>query len=218
MESGQEIMIFRGGWRCAFLVSCALALAVPALSAFPAAAKIKAAFDAIDASHNGAVSRDEWDAASFALFRAADKNNDNQIDSDEINNTSIAPDTFLRADLNHDGKLSVSEFTELRRAIFQTADIDRDDFLSPVEYELLIVMEKVGWQDRNQNGRVDLSELSDSLAKAFDEIDTDHDGSLTTVESEYMRPAAFKRYDTNQDGKLTREEFVTGYRTELISG
>lgn len=211
-------MIFRRGWRCAFLVSCALALAVPGLSAFPTAAKIKAAFDAVDASRNGAISRDEWDAASFALFRAADKNNDNLIDSDEIKNSSIAPDTFLRADANHDGKLSVSEFTELRRAIFATADIDRDDFLTPVEYELLVVMETVGWQDRNQNGRVDLSELGDSLAKAFDEIDTDHDGLLSLAEAAYMRPAAFKRYDTNQDGKLTREEFVTGYRTELISG
>lgn len=192
-----------------------MVFAVPAARALPTAAQIATAFTALDTSGNEAVSPDEWDTASFALFRAADKNNNNFIDADELKGSSIAQDTFLRADLDHDGRLSVKEFMELRRSIFHTADIDRDDFLSYVEFELLIVMEQVGWTDRNNNGRIELSELGDSLRRAFQGLDTDHDGQLSPEEAAYMKPAAFKKFDANQDGKLTVEEYVAGYRAAL---
>ncbi|MSU49162.1 MAG: hypothetical protein EXS37_08785 [Opitutus sp.] len=211
-------MIARRARLCAALATWTLVVAVPVLNALPVAAKIKAAFDAINATRKGAINVDEWDVASFALFRAADKNNDNFIDRDELKASTMALDTFLRADVDRDGRLSVAEFTELRRAIFETADIDRNDFVTLVEFELMIVMEQVGWQDRNQNGRIELSELGASLAKAFDELDADHDGTLSPAEAAFMRPAAFSRYDTNRDGTLTREEYVSGYRTEMMSG
>ena len=63
--------------RLALLALLSLALAAPAARAFPTAAQIKVAFDAIDTSKNGAISAEEWDAASFALFHVADKNNNN---------------------------------------------------------------------------------------------------------------------------------------------
>lgn len=211
-------MIPRGVRRCAALASCALLGAVPSLHALPDAGKIKTAFSAIDSSRNDSISLQEWDVATFALFRAADKNNDNVIDREELKGSTIALDTFLRADTDRDARLSVSEFTEQRRAIFQAADIDRNDFLAPVEFELLIIMEQVGWQDRNQNGRIELSELGASLEKAFDELDADRDGALTPTEAAYMRPEIFKRYDADDDRKLTRDEYINGYRNELISG
>lgn len=184
----------------------------------PTAAKIKTAFVALDASRLGKISSNDWDNASFALFRALDKNGDEFIDREELRAGNLAPDTFLRADLNRDDRLSVGEFTELRRAIFHTADIDRDDFLSPAEYELLILMERVGWQDANQNGRIELSELTRSLQAAFAGLDTNADGSLTPAETTYMRPEAFRRFDVNHDGRLSLEEFVGGYRAEMLSG
>jgi len=177
----------------------------------PTAAQIKTAFNALDSRRAGMISLKDWDTASFTLFRALDKNNDEFIDRVELQAGNLAPDTFLRADLNRDDRLSVSEFVGLRRALFQTADIDRDDRLSPAEYELLILMERVGWQDANQNGRIELSELTRSLEVAFAGLDKDGDGALTATEAAYMRPETFKRYDTNHDGRLSLE----GLRNDL---
>jgi hypothetical protein len=183
----------------------------------PTAAQVKTAFTAVDGDRDARINSKEWDHASFALFLAADRNNDDFIDRNELAASNLAPDTFLRSDVDRDERLSVREFTDLRRAIFNTADIDRDDVLTPVEFELLILMERVGWQDANQNGRIELSELSTSLGKAFTELDSDRDAALSDAEAAYMRPAVFKLYDTSGDGKLSREEFVQGYRRELIS-
>jgi len=192
------------------------ALAVPAALAFPAAAQIKTAFAAIDTTANAALSAEEWEAASFALFRSADKNNNNVIDAAELQGSPIAQDTFLRADTDRDGRLSVGEFMELRRTIFRVADIDRDDFLSFVEYELLIVMEQVGWNDRNQNGRIELSELGESLNKTFDLLDANRDRQLAPDEATHLQAEAFKRFDTDANGKLSPEELIAGYRADLL--
>ena len=204
--------------RLVFLAATALAALLPGARAFPRAAQIRAAFVQIDVTHNGAINPDEWDRASFALFAAADKNNDNFIDPGELTASAIAQDTFLRADTDHDGRLSVSEFMELRRAIFRIADIDRDDNLTDVEYELLIVMEQVGWTDRNHDGRIELSELRESLAKAFEQLDSNHDGRLSPAEAVFMPDREFKRFDRNHDGQLSAEEFVDGYRIALLGG
>ncbi len=193
-------------------------LAAPASAGTPSAARIKTAFDAMDTSRNGAINGAEWDHASFALFRSYDKNNDDHIDREELKATAIAPDTFRRIDLDQDGRLGVGEFTDLRRTLFQIADIDRNDYLSPVEYELFIVMERVGWQDANQNGRIELSELTASLNRAFTELDLDRDGRLQVTEAAFMRPAALTRFDRDRDGALGRDEFVGGYRSEMIGG
>lgn len=193
-----------------------LAVGVTSARALPTAAQIKVAFDAIDTDKSGAISATEWDRASFALFRAADKNNNDFIDADELQGSSIAQDTFLHADTNHDGRLSIGEFMELRRAIFQVADIDRNEKLDPVEFELLVLMEQVGWVDRNQNGIIELSELRDSLAKAFEQLDLDHDGRLTAAETTYMPAKEFKTFDKNGDGQLSVDEFVAGYRKALL--
>ena len=101
--------------RSALLTAGLLTLALPAAHALPTAAQIRTAFAALDTTDNAAISATEWDAASFALFRAADKNNNNFIDAAELQGSLIAQDTFLRADTDRDGRLNVSEFMEPRR-------------------------------------------------------------------------------------------------------
>lgn len=201
--------------RLALLSTLCLALALPALHALPTVAQIKTAFGALDSSRNDAISAAEWDTASFALFRAADKNNNNVIDADELSGSTLAQDTFLRADTNRDGRLSVSEFMELRRSLFRITDIDRNDFLGPVEFELYLLMEQVGWTDRNGNGRIELSELGDSLRRAFAQLDTDTDGKLSPAETAYLPAASFAAFDTDKDGFLIVEEYIAGYRRAL---
>lgn len=201
--------------RFALVLAFALGFAAHLARALPSAAQIKTAYQLLDKSGNEAVGAPEWDAASFALFRAADKNNNNSIDASELQGSSLAQDTFLRADTDRDGKLSISEFMELRRGIFRIADIDRNDYLNFVEFELLLVMEQVGWADRNNNGRIELSELDLSLRKIFASLDADTDGKLSPAEATHLQPEAFKKYDANADGQLTAEEFIAGYRATL---
>jgi hypothetical protein len=204
--------------RIVIAVLAAFAVLSPAFGAFPTAAQIRTAFTALDVSGNDAISPDEWDRASFALFHAADRNGDNFIDATELAASGIAPDTFVRADTDHDGRLSIAEFMALRRAIFHYADIDHDDYLVYVEFELLIVMERVGWTDRAHADRIEISELRESLAKAFAQLDTDHDGQLSATEAAYMPAEEFKRFDTNHDGQLSLVEFSTGYCAALLTG
>jgi Ca2+-binding EF-hand superfamily protein len=189
-----------------------------AARALPTAAQVRTAFAAMDTTGNDAINLAEWDRGSFALFHTADKNKNDAIDADELRGSNIAQDTFLLADTNHDGRLSLSEFMELRRSLFHIADIDRDDSLIYVEFELLVVMEQVGWTDRDHDGRIELSELRESLTKVFEQIDVDHDGKLTTGEAAYMPAAEFRAFDKNRDGQLTVDEFVAGYRTALLGG
>lgn len=203
--------------RSTLLAALLLAFAaVPAARALPTVVQIKTAFAAIDTDGSTTLSASEWDAASFALFRAADKNNNNVIDPAELQGSSLAQDTFLRADTNRDGRLGVSEFMELRRALYRIADIDRDEQLAPVEFELLLVMEQVGWLDRNQNGRIELSELGDSLRQIFEQLDTDRDHRLSPTEAIHLSSEAFKASDTNADGQLSPEELIAGYRAALL--
>jgi len=204
--------------RFVFAVLVAFALLNPVFGAFPMAAQIRTAFTALDVSGNDAISPEEWDRASFALFHAADRNGDNFIDATELAASGIAPDTFVRADTDHDGRLSVAEFMALRRAIFHYADIDHDEYLVFVEFELLIVMERVGWTDRAHADRIEISELRESLAKAFAQLDADHDGQLPDTEAAYMAPEEFKKFDSNHDGWLSLAEFSAGYCAALLTG
>ncbi len=188
---------------------------LPAARALPGVAEIKAAFDALDTDHNGAISLAEWEKASFALFRTADKNNDNALDPSELGSTTITQDTFQLIDEDHNGRLSIAEFMRLRRAIFTAADIDRDDSLTFVEFELLTLLTQTGWTDRNHNGRIEPSELKAALVQAFGQLDTNHDGFLSAAEAVYMLPEQFKVSDEDHDGRLTQDEFVRGYLKTL---
>jgi len=73
-------------------------------------------------------------------------------------------------------------------------DIDRNDYLSFVEFELLIVMEQVGCSiaikrpDRTLRTRR-------LLRHAFEELDTDHDGRASPRRDLY-EAGQFKQFDT----------------------
>ena len=202
--------------RPALFLATLFAVAVAPLPAMPTSAQVATAFKALDTTGNGGINREEWERGSFALFRAADKNQDDFIEAAETQGTAIAQDTFLRADTDRDGRLGVAEFLALRRAIFQMADIDRDGTLVKVEFELLVLLERFGWQDRNKNDRIELSELRESLLNACTQLDTDRDGTLTAAEMAFTTDANFKRFDRDADGRLTPDEFAGGYRTALL--
>ncbi len=189
----------------------------PALRAVPPAAEIKKIFDTLDTSHNDAIGLAEWEQASFALFKAADKNHDNSLTRDEIGSGSVAIETFLTADADQDGKLSIGEFMNLRRAIFRAADINRDDYLVLYEYEIFHLLAEFGWHDRNHNGRLDPSELKAALTHAFEQLDADHDGLLSPAEGNFLSAAHRTEMETAGKGRLTVEAFIAGYM-HLLTG
>lgn len=195
-----------------------LALGIPALAqaAMPPAADIRRDFTALAAADSPrSITAEEWESASFSLFQATDKNKDNFLDATEVGTGAISRETLAAADENHDGKLSVTEFMQVRRAVFKAADIDRDDTLTYYEFELLVLIGQTGWTDNNRNGRIEVSELKEALLQAFTKLDANHDGKLTQEEAAYMGASQWKVADTDQNGSLTTEEFSHGYLLTL---
>ncbi|MEN9662343.1 MAG: hypothetical protein RL324_1292 [Verrucomicrobiota bacterium] len=195
-----------------------LALEIPALTqaAMPPAADIGRDFTALaGADSPRSITTEEWESASFSLFQATDKNKDNFLDATEVGTGEISRAVLASADENHDGKLSVTEFMQVRRAVFKAADIDRDDTLTYYEFELLVILGQTGWTDNNRNGRIEVSELKEALTQAFAKLDTNHDGKLTREEAAYMGASQWKIADTDQNGSLTAEEFTHGYLLTL---
>jgi Ca2+-binding EF-hand superfamily protein len=181
--------------------------------ALPEAAAIQTAFAGLDTSGNAAISQLEWAQASFALFRAADRNNDNRLDPAELEADAEVGDIFARADANRDGRLAIDEFMQLRRALFRVADMDGNDYITPVEYELFRLLAEAGWNDANRNGRIEFSELRPSLAEIFRLADADQDGRLSATEAAFMSEEAFATASRN--GPLTPEAFTNHYRHQL---
>jgi Ca2+-binding EF-hand superfamily protein len=196
------------------LLGC-LALCLPAwaAAALPSADDIRKDFIALaGASSPRSIDREEWESASFSLFQATDKNKDNFLDASELEHSREA---LAAADEDKDGRLSVAEFMQLRRAIFKAADMDRDEMLTYFEFELLVLLGQTGWTDTNRNGRIEVSELKEALAQAFAKLDANHDGNLTPEEAAYMGAMQWRLGDADQNGRLTAEEFTRSYLLSL---
>jgi Ca2+-binding EF-hand superfamily protein len=198
-----------------FISLAILAAGASTMRALPAAAQIEAAAREIDTNRNGLISPAEWQQASFALFRAADKNDNDFIEADELKTSTLAPDTFLRLDTDRDGRLSVDEFMQQRRAIFATADFNQDGAVSLLEFELLTVYEVMGWRDRNEPAQLPVAQLRTVALKLFKLLDQPADGYLDRAEAAYMQPQRFERFDKDKDGRLSPDELAAGYRREF---
>jgi len=191
----------------------ALVAAMTAISgALPTHAEIRAAYDAIDTSGNGAIDQNEWRNASLALFAITDKNHDGVIERAEIGNNAMMREAFPSVDEGHNGKLTKDEFLELRATIFRAADIDHNDYITYVEYELLVLLRRTGWIDRDKDGRIEMSELRTVLEQAFKLLDANHDGALTGDETAFLAPAHLTAMDPKNTGRITLEQLINGYR------
>lgn len=214
MESVEELVSDRlRRWRCLCLLL--LAAGASSLRAMPSAAQVTTAFREIDTDRSNTISAAEWQQASFALFRAADINDNDFIEKEELKASTLAPDTFLRLDADGDGRLSVEEFMHQRRAMFATADFNGNGVLSLLEFELLLVYEAVGWRERNEPAQLPVAQLRVVAEKLFKLLDQSADGYLDRTEAAYMQPARFERFDQDKDGKLSPAELASGYRREF---
>lgn len=197
-------------WPLAILLVTAAALAAP--PPLPPAAAIRDAYRQLDTTGNGAVGLKEWQAASRALFAATDKNHDGVIERAELGANALIREAFPDAAAGAEGKLPRDRFHALRDTIFRAADIDRNDYITLVEYELLVLLRRTGWRDRNDDGRIAMSELREILARAFALLDADRDGTLTAAESAFLAPAHLAATDPKKTGRITLEQLINGYR------
>lgn len=165
----------------------------PLFAALPDVDTLRTGFAQLDLDKDGRVTPKEWDQHAFALFNAADLNKNNRLDAHEVNldTDAEAENTFVRADANQDGQLSVDEFMQLRRALFKVADINGGGFINPVEYTLFRLLSVSGWTDTNHNGRINFPELRGSLAMLQSAADTDGDGELSATEANFLTPEEY---------------------------
>ena len=182
-------------------------------TALPDSGEIRTGFALLDLDKDQRITAEEWAQHSFALFKVADLNDDQQLAAPEIEFDSDTENTFVRADANHDGKLSVDEFMQLRRALFKIADINGGDFINNVEYTIFRLLQVTGWKDQNHNGRINFSELRLSLADLHEQADIDHDWELSSREASFL---SIKDYQhATAEGPLTPQALYELFRFHL---
>ena len=95
-------------------------------------------FAAMDADHDGKITRAEWkgNAIGFAML---DRNADGVLSGDELKPAGRAPaqdataDAFAKLDRNHDGRLSRAEWQGAAQG-FDLRDRDHDGAVTQAEY------------------------------------------------------------------------------------
>lgn len=168
-----------------------LLLLAPAAFGFPSAATVQVAFAQLDHNSDRNLGLVEWDQHALALFRVADRNQDQTLEPDEVPAEADAGTTFDRFDLNRDGQLSRDEFMQLRRALFAVGYINANQQLDAAEYELLRLLAEAGWEDANHDGRLNFGELRANLALIFAHADQNADGALSADEARFLTPTDY---------------------------
>lgn len=94
-------------------------------------------------------------------------------------------EVMATADKNHDGRIDLQEFNQRMTEVFFFADTDKDEKLSWVELQAVVV---------------------DADPQRFKAADTDGEGKLSLFEFLYALDVDFIQADNNHDGVLVIEE------------
>lgn len=193
---------------CLFLLT-----QVGRLLALPSADSLRSAFEQMDPNRDQQIGLVEWDQHAFALFRAADIDRDNSLDAAEISSGPGNSEAFAKFDANQNERLEIDEFMQLRRKLMVVADINGNEIVDRVEFELFRLISEAGWEDADNNGRIGFPELRASLAKVFRLADTDQDETLSETEAGFLSPVSYA--SITAQGPLTSGRLYVHYRNQL---
>lgn len=183
-----------------------------ALEGIPTYRELQKMFSVIDRSDNGVIDAFEWREASEQIFQLSDLNHDAMLDEAEL--AADARLRFAYPELNTLAEPGISrgEFIAMRRILFQMGDIDGDDTLSRVEFEILVLVRRAGWNAGNRNERITMRALRSFLERAFAQMDTNRDGMLSVEETPFLSPKHRAEMDPEGTGRISRDQLVNGYR------
>lgn len=184
-------------------------------TALPTNEAMQKAFGIRDSNQGGVVSRAEWQKSSLGQFTLLDTNGDGFIQLQECWSNEMLLAFFGEADTEGIGRLTRTQFVNLREIVFDAVDINRDDFMSFLEYELLVLLRRTGWHDANDNGRIEISELDAALGAAFPLLDANHNGALSKTEAPFLSAEDLAAMDPRKTHRITLRQFIDGYRFQL---
>jgi len=156
--------------------------------------QLKLIFSSIDTDSNGSVSKDE-------LTAALQKNDKLEV---LLKEAGLKPTTDA-LDANHDGRVTLEEFTEALKAT-AVAEVKADDTMAaaelPAEEKAMVELEKVFKSvDKDNNGFISKSELAEALKSESNLQELVADAGLNPGY------AVLEQLDTSNDGKVSWEEF-----------
>jgi Ca2+-binding EF-hand superfamily protein len=89
------------------------------------------------------------------------------------------------ADKNKDGRIGRVEFLERMKEAFFFIDVDKDGYVTIVEYQQRIQRtdpKRLAAADRNKDGKISVDELLKIMSSDFDAADKNDDGVLDATE------------------------------------
>lgn len=154
-----------------------------------------------DTNNDGALTRQEFDAARDAHFAQMDANHDGQLAHDEMrgmrrmhgggrHHGGPGMGGMHGADANNDGNITRDEFLARPIQMFERLDANHDGVISAAE----------------QPQRRERAEGGEGQRRERVRPDTDGDHRLSRAEFTAMGTTMFERMDANHDGRVTREE------------
>jgi Ca2+-binding EF-hand superfamily protein len=194
---------------CSIAALLGLGTAAPspaALAAAEAQQSSRMRFEAMDANHDGRITRDEW-KGSDRSFANHDWNGDGVLSEDEVRIGAQRTRDFGTADHRPNRYEQAISWTEQG---FHDLDHNRDGRLTANEWHF--DLETFRRIDRNRDNAISVSEflggdLDDDRDDRFDDLDWNNDGRVTRNEW-HGSLEDFRWLDRNNDGVLSRYEVV----------
>jgi Ca2+-binding EF-hand superfamily protein len=215
-----------------------ISLAAFLLSSTAVLAQSMQAFDNLDSDGDDKLSYSDligqWPDLSQEQFDAADIDGDDFLDATQFealqsqlgspSSTEIAAagvispsvdvPVFENVDADGDGKISIDDLTGwgVTQDVFDTADIDGDDFLDPTQYESLKGLLAAGTTTAVEVGAVS----SPSTLPLFEDVDSDGDGQIAFSDLKIALPDVTQ--DQFDSADMDNDDFLDPTQYESLKG